>query len=123
MGNLVSRSLTLAEKINKKDFKNPDVVIKDFVDTPRESYQEYINNFKFNEALAVIWEIIACCDRYIEKEKPWDKGENYIQVVSNLLFALKNIADYIAPFLPETSEKILKQLKSKKPEPIFPRIK
>jgi methionyl-tRNA synthetase len=35
---------------------------------------------------------------------------------------LHEIAEMIKPFLPETSEKILKQIKSKKSQPLFPRI-
>jgi len=37
--------------------------------------------------------------------------------------AIAKIAELLRPFLPETSEKILKQLKNKKSEPLFPRFK
>jgi methionyl-tRNA synthetase len=86
-----------------------------------------LNEFKFNEALAAVWGIISFCDKYIEKEKPWsfdpaqDK-EKQDEVIGNLLFAISEIAKLLEPFLPETSDKILEQLKTKKSKPLFPRI-
>ncbi|MCK4466160.1 MAG: class I tRNA ligase family protein, partial [Bacteroidales bacterium] len=40
----------------------------------------------------------------------------------NLLFTIDNIVRMLQPFLPETSEKIFKQLKTKKSETLFPKI-
>ena len=45
------------------------------------------------------------------------------EVIGNLLFAIKGISEFINPFLPETSRKILKQLESQKSEPLFPRLR
>jgi len=44
------------------------------------------------------------------------------QVLFDLLYCISEIADLISPFLPETSKKIKKQLKSGKPEILFPRL-
>jgi methionyl-tRNA synthetase len=92
-----------------------------------------LNNFKFNEALSSIWELISFCDRYIEKKRPWEESDNQLSVINNLLFALTNIAQMLQPFLPGTSEKIFKQLGVKsndkkwkfnirKRKALFPRI-
>jgi methionyl-tRNA synthetase len=43
-------------------------------------------------------------------------------VVSDLLSAISIIAELLKPFLPETSEKIFQQTKTKESQPIFPRI-
>jgi methionyl-tRNA synthetase len=108
--------------------------LKDFILKTWQKYNKALENFKFNEALSSIWELISFCDRYIEKTRPWEKSENQLLVINNLLFALAHIAQMLRPFLPETSEKIFNQLgikltdkkfkfKIKKPKPLFPRLK
>jgi len=91
--------------------------------------------------------LISFCDHYIEKEKPWELIKSKVKnrasegsegeeedgvlfarrkskvVISNLLLALKEIAKLLQPFLPQTSEKIGEQIKTKKTKPLFPRIK
>jgi len=67
--------------------------------------------------------LISFCDKYIEKERPWEKSKKQPPVINDLLVALANIAQMLHPFLPETSEKIIKQLDTQKSEPLFPRLK
>jgi methionyl-tRNA synthetase len=122
LGNLVARVVTLVNRLNIKKEKTPDDVAIAFITEPKEKYNKTLKDFKFNEALSVIWKVIGTFDRYIEREKPWESGKNALQVASNSLYALKEIAELLKPFLPETSEKILEQLKTKKSKPLFPRI-
>jgi len=131
LGNLVARVLTMAEKISsinyeqvprKREQVSKEREIKKVVDNTWEKYKKALDDFKFNDALASVWKLISFCDRYIEKERPWEKSENQAEVISNLLFTINNIAQMLQPFLPETSEKILKQLKTKKSKPLFPRL-
>ncbi len=117
LGNLVARTLTLFAKLSPGDITGG---IKISTKIVKEKYQKALGDFKFNEALIAIWELITSCDKYIEKEKPWASEKT--EVVANLVVAIKEIANLLEPLLPETSEKILKQLKSKKSEPLFPRI-
>ena len=44
------------------------------------------------------------------------------EIIAELLFAIQNIAELLKPFLPETSEKILKQLDERDTESLFPRL-
>ncbi len=121
LGNLVARVVTLAANASAKPGlaqAKLGLVIKK---TDKE-YQLGLAKFKFNEALITIWDLISFCDRYIEKERPWEERENQKQVIGNLLFAVNEIAKLLEPFLPETSKKILEQLKTKKSKPLFPRI-
>ncbi|KPJ56832.1 methionyl-tRNA synthetase [Parcubacteria bacterium DG_74_2] len=128
IGNLVSRVVTMAAKSNPKpqipNFKqtsNPKFQTK--IDKIRKNYKQSLENFKFNEALIFIWELISFCDKYIEKERPWENKENQKQVISDLLLTIKEIAKLLEPFLPETSEKISKQLDELQTgKPLFPRI-
>jgi len=143
LGNLVARVLTMAQERNyESGIMNQE--LKKEIDRTWQKYKTSLDNFKFNEALAIIWQLISFCDRYIEKERPWDiknqksKIKNQ-KVIYNLLIALVNIAQMLQPFLPETSEKIFNQLgidikkvpgfkfqvprfTIKKQKPLFPRL-
>jgi len=124
LGNLVARIITLAQisnfqlpiskKIQNSKFRNE-------IENTWRNWRKTIEEFKFNEALGIVWELISFCDRYIEKERPWENKNQ--EVISDLLVAIKNIAELLQPFLPETSAKILEQLKTKKSQPLFPRLK
>ena len=127
LGNLVARVLTMAEKVNPKSkiqmsnqIQNPK--FKTEIDKTRERYKKFLDDFKFNESLMIIWELISFCDKYIEKERPWENTENKLSIINNLLIALTSITQILQPFLPGTSEKIIEQIKSGKKETLFPRI-
>lgn len=121
LGNLVARVVTLANQANQesrienKEFKN-------IIDKTWKNYKKALDEFKFNEALVSIWELISFCDRYIEKERPWEKSVKQQTTINNLLFTINEIAKLLRPFLPETSGKIFQQLKTLKSKPLFPRI-
>jgi len=125
LGNLVARVLTLAARINLKASKaRPEKEILNRTKQARDNYTEYMEDFKLFEALEEIWKLIGFCDSYVDKEKPWQlKDKKKLeQILSNLLYCIFEIAELITPFLPDTSEKIKKQLKSGKSEILFPRI-
>ncbi len=127
LGNLISRVLKLAIENNIKLSKS--ISSKEFLEkikNTKDKYKQNIETFKLYEALREIWRLISFCDGYIEKNKPWklvktDK-KKLKEVLSNLLYCIFEIANLIEPFLPETSEKIKKQLKSGKSKILFPRI-
>lgn len=123
LGNLVARVLTLGakSKIKRTKLKITEQNSQ-IVQETREKYKSSLDNFKFNETLGTIWKLIGFCDRYIEQERPWDKSERQLSVINDLLFCLNEIAKLLQPFLPETAEKIFKQLKSKRRKPLFPRL-
>ncbi len=125
LGNLVARVITMAinSKLQITNHKQiPNFKIQTIIKKTRTTYKKTLEVFKFNEALIAIWELISFCDRYIEKEKPWEKSKKQKQVISNLLLAVSEIARLLEPFLPETSKKIFEQLKTKKSKSLFPRI-
>lgn len=123
LGNLVARVLTMAEKVSSINYQpSKGKEIEKVINNTRKKYKKALDEFKFNEALISIWELISFCDRYIEKQRPWEKSQNQKFIVYSLLVAIEQIAQLLKPFLPETSEKIFKQLKIKKSKPLFPRI-
>ena len=120
LGNLVARVGKLAEKCT---FKN--VAQQTTIDT---SVKTYIASFRFDSALETIWSKIKSLDQQISNEKPW-KIENTNDLSEKVYIYCLNIliiANELQPFLPETSQKILKQFKGpkiKSGEALFPRIK
>ena len=121
LGNLVARVITMAGKGNFES-RIINQELKKKIDKTQKDYKKALEEFKFNEALISVWDLISFCDRYIEKERPWQESKRQKETIANLLFAVNEIAKLLEPFLPETSEKILKQLKTKKSQPLFLRI-
>lgn len=127
LGNLIARVAKLVEtsgydyehlKINRENTLIGDI-------------ETAINNFKFDTALEIIWLTIKGLDNYLEKERPWlrlgsedIKTQGLIAVLSHSATTVVEIAKAIESFLPETSEKILKQFSGKivSGPPLFPRI-
>jgi len=149
LGNLAARVITMAKNSkfqipNHKQISNPELQTE--INKTWKNYRETLDEFKFNETLMAIWDLISFADGYIERERPWEvktvlptkeKDQKFLRqrvVIFNLLFILGHIADLLQPFLPETAEKIFKQLgirptdkkpwqfKIKKGRPLFPRI-
>ena len=122
LGNLVARVSNLLEKNNIETNlqKNSDAKLKSVFD---KKMQEY----KFNEALEVLWKKLRQCDEIITKAQPW-KLENKSEI-KNILEPISqnilNVANLLSPFMPDTSEKIISIFtadKIKKSKPLFPRI-
>jgi len=109
IGNLLARVRVMADNVNPKS-QIPSSKSQTKIKETKKKYKDALENFKFNEALRAIWDLISFCDKYIEKEKPWEKKENSPKVLGNLLIVLDNIAGLLQPFLPETSDRIIKEI-------------
>jgi methionyl-tRNA synthetase len=118
IGNLVARVAKLAEKNN--------VEVSSSEQTLNAELKKYIEDFRFNDAIGVIWKEITKADQKINQEKPWELSEEKAKpILEELIKTIQNIAYNLKPFLPETSEKILEQFKGSKikaENPLFPRI-
>lgn len=125
LGNLISRVAKLCENSETKiDSKN---ISFDITSVPE--YENSILDFRFNDTLNLVWRKIEEIDKFINNEKPWDlqkkQDKKLKNVLSHAVFQIQEIAVLIEPFLPETSEKILKQFKGPKivsGTSLFPRI-
>lgn len=124
IGNLVARVLGIASKISNSKFlisnRTSNAKLSKTINKVKKDYKKAIENFKFNDALFAVWELISFCDKYINEEKLWETKKP--QVISDLFFAIKEIGVLIGPFLPETAEKIKKAIKEKKSQVLFPRL-
>lgn len=123
IGNLLARTIALAAKLHAKnpgDIKN--VPLKAAVQKTEDDYKNFLGEYKFNEALKSVWELISACDKYINEEKPWEGKENAALVVGDILAVLAIIARFLAPFLPQTAEKIQAALQTGLSEMLFVRL-
>src|SRR3989338_9333949 len=121
LGNLVERVAKLCEINNV--IINP---IKSRLPTSSElgGYHIHLENFEFNLALEELWRDITEIDRDINVDQPWE-GKN-LDKIPGYVRHIKHIAFGLQPFLPKTSEKILKIFsgpKVKSGEILFPRLK
>lgn len=107
LGNLVYRALTLAEKYEGRIYGKPKAPIKEKV----KSISKHMDELELTNALEEIWQLIRETNKYINETEPWKlSGKELANVLYNLLERIRIIAILISPFLPETSERIFKQL-------------
>jgi len=117
LGNLVARVAKLCERSSAQPSAH----------NAQYSKNNLVEAFRFDEALKEIWTWISKLDQQIEKDQPWKlDNQDLEKVLVGYVEKIVKIAIALQPFLPETSEKILKQFegpKIKSEAPLFPRIK
>jgi len=96
--------------------------IENEVKRKKNNYQKFLINFGFYESLKEIWDLIHFCDKYIDREKPWEKKEGSKKAISNLAYCIKEISEMLSPFCPQKSKEIQEQIQGKKLEPLFKKI-
>src|SRR3989344_3794846 len=123
LGNLVARVLTLAQKNNVGILKN-NILAKE-KDRGLKIIEKSLATFKFSDAISSVWHLISVGDKYIDDKKPWllpRQSKEFKEIIDSLLFLISEIGKLLYPFLPETSEKISKAIKSGKSIALFPRL-
>jgi methionyl-tRNA synthetase len=119
LGNVVARVMKLAE-----DHCGPTVHDEHAV---HDGIRSALSKFEFNDAIGVVWAMVQALDERITREVPFkliksdpDKGKVLIEALKGDVYAL---GIQLAPFMPETSEKIIRAvLANKKPENLFTRL-
>ena len=121
LGNLVSRTITMA--IKYCDGKVPDIhqqkkdpALQETIRKTISEVQTCFNDMSLHKALMAIWDLINTTNKYIVENEPWALGkdpankEKLTEIMYNLLEALRVIAVLLMPFMPQTAEKILRQI-------------
>ncbi len=113
IGNFVARVLALAEKVDLASGDGDDTIAERVAEVWQE-YNEAFDRFAVDDALEAVWHLISFGDKYIEEKKPWtllkDKKEEYTEVISVLLELVRQVSTLLYPFMPETAEKIWRQM-------------
>jgi len=118
LGNLVARVARLAEDV---DLTLPEV--KNF--TFKKTVSDYLKTYRFDLAIATLWEEVSLLDRKINNEKPWTlKGAELTKSIKPIAVEILQLAYNLSPFMPKIADKILSQFTGeiKAEKPLFPRL-
>ena len=122
LGNLVSRVITMVVKYCDSKVPasrppiNEDLAITEAAERIVREVETCFGDLSFHKALMAIWEFINLANKYIVEREPWllakdsSKRDRLEGVLYNLLEALRFISVLILPFMPDTAEKIMKQI-------------
>ena len=120
LGNLVARVAKLAE--GKSYHVSPIA----YHDINTKAYKKALEEFRFNDALALVWGKIKEADRLVDEKQPWKLTGNHLEAfIGEVAPRIVEIATLLQPFLPQTAEKILEQFQGPtiaSQPPLFPRI-
>ena len=143
LGNLVNRTITMTNKYFGGTVKDKGAVLCDedgavdadlkaVVEQTPQVVEKKMESLRVADAITEIFNLFKRCNKYIDETMPWALAKEEATkprletVLYNLLESIKSGARQIAPFMPETAEKILAQLGDgkvvEKPEILFARL-
>jgi methionyl-tRNA synthetase len=114
IGNFAARVLTLGSQLGELKSQPIEQSVGEEIERVKEEFSRKIADFRLHESLEALWALVHFGDRYVNAKKPWDKAVTEAdkrQAIHNALVILDNISALLAPFLPETSEKITNAIK------------
>lgn len=131
LGNLIQRVSNMIVKYFDGDLEKVESSSKELEDFNLveiwDNIHQSLNKLRFHGALESILNVVDQSNKYIETKKPWtDTPTNADRklVLGNLVEVIREVAEMILPFMPETASKIQNQFKGPKikiEEPLFPR--
>jgi methionyl-tRNA synthetase len=122
LGNLVSRTLAMVERYRQgeiprpADPETPDRELADSALRVAGEMERFFADLAFHKALIAVWELINQANKFIDSAAPWAlakdpaKAGRLDTVLYQLLEVLRFIAVLLTPFMPQTAEKIQRQL-------------
>ena len=118
LGNLVRRTLAMSRKYfggvvaDKGAAEEADADLKAVVTGARAKVEARMEEFRIADALNEIFTVFRRANKYIDETMPWalakdeSKSDRLATVLYNLTESIMIGASLLAPFLPETAEKI-----------------
>ena len=124
LGNLVSRTVSMAEKYfagalpaDQKADPALDAPLEELAGSLRDRYEEQMEKFQFQNALEEIFKVIQRANKYIDENAPWAlakdmeaNGSRLAKVMYDLLETIRLCTVLLIPFMPESCEKIFEQI-------------
>lgn len=124
LGNLVSRTLTLMDRLTESKIPQPtgggshpeEEELKQIAIGLFPRIETAFNSLEFHVGLREIWRLVNQTNIYLEQMAPWNlaKQERQKEKVATILYtaaeALRHIARYLYPFMPNTSDSIYQRL-------------
>ena len=122
LGNLVSRSLTMAIKYG--DGKTPapgapaeeDHILIETAGRVVHEVEACFEDLGLHKALMAVWEFINVTNKYIVEREPWTLAKDpanrarLATIIYNLLESLRIVSVLITPFMPGSAKKIMDQI-------------
>jgi methionyl-tRNA synthetase len=122
LGNLVSRSLTMALKYGDGNAPAPrapadeDRILMETASRVVTEVEACFEDLALHKALMAIWEFINVTNKYIVEREPWTLARDpanqarLASILYNLLESLRVIAVLVTPFMPGSAKKIMDQI-------------
>ena len=118
LGNLLHRTLQMIETYRRGIVPVCECgsELSDVLPTLMAMYDESMRDYRFDEALRIVWDYVRRCNKYIDETMPWILAKDELQqanldyVLSSLYESIRYTALLIAPFMPDTARKIWYQL-------------
>ena len=122
LGNLVNRTIGMINKYFDGEVSNKDVSEKidnNLIKEAESLYikvENYMNKLEVPKALDSIFDLFRSLNKYIDETTPWilakddSKRDRLATVLYNLIEGIRIGTVLLRPFIPETTEKIFKQI-------------
>ena len=126
LGNLVNRTVSMSHKYFNGLVENTNVVedvdndLKETILALNNKIVKKMDELKVGEAIEEIFEALRRCNKYIDETIPWilakdpSSQDRLKTVLYNLIESIRICTIYLQAFIPETAEKIFKQLNTTK---------
>lgn len=126
LGNLVNRTISMSNKyfdgvVTNAGAREPvDDDLKAVVTDTRLRVNACMDKLRVADAITEIFALFKRCNKYIDETMPWalakdpENADRLNTVLYNLVESIVVGASLLEPYMPETSEKILKQLNAEK---------
>ena len=126
LGNLVNRTISMSNKyfdgvVTNAGANEPvDDDLKAVVTDTRLRVNACMDKLRVADAITEIFALFKRCNKYIDETMPWalakdpENADRLNTVLYNLVESIVIGASLLEPYMPETSEKILKQLNADK---------
>jgi methionyl-tRNA synthetase len=117
-GNLASRTLSMIDRYREGVVPDADVdrVLAEDFDGLREEVAGLLDNAEITQALDRIWQRVRRLNRYVEERAPWQLAKDEAnadaldQTLRSLAEGLRVVTLLLAPYIPETADKLLDAL-------------
>ena len=122
LGNLVNRTISMSNKYFDGVVRKTGVTaevdedLKAVVTGTKAKVQEKMDRLRVADAITAVFDLFRRCNKYIDETTPWVLAKNeedqdrLAEVLYNLTESITIGASLLHSFLPETAEKIVKQL-------------
>ena len=123
LGNLVSRTVAMVQKYfggtlpaEQEADETLDAELIAMASGLRDKYEEQMEKYQFQNALAETFKVISRANKYIDENAPWILAKDearkarLARVMYNLLETVRICGALVEPVMPETTKKIMERI-------------